>query len=248
VKLIFLLTLTTLAGLQARAQEGTLPPLDDNEQKKVIADVTARALQYSMELPDFTCTVVMRTNEDPTGTSRHWKLLDTVHEEITYRGGKEEYKEVSVNGKKESRDSKPANMVTPIDFAQAISWVFDPKYHADVAWGKWDSLRGHRVHEIAYTIKPENSQFTVGGKKQIKAGAVGIIAADSDTGALLKLTALATGLPKNSPIAAHSVEFNYDFAKIGDHFYLLPLRAEVQSREGKKALWYEYDFKDYRKP
>lgn len=242
MKQILLLTLLAVA----RAQEGPAP-LEDAEQKKLIGDVTARALQYSKELPDFVCTEVMRKNEDPTATSRHWKLLDTIHEQVTFRGNKEEFEELSNNGKKASGSSRPSGMLSTTDFADMISWIFDPKYHTVFQWSKWDSLRGHRVHEIAYVIKPEDSQLTV-SKKQIKVGMIGVIDVDADTGAVLKISLVATGLQKNSPVQAVTMEFNYDFAKIGDHYYLLPLKADSQSREGKSLRWDEFEFRDYRKP
>ena len=72
----------------AWAQEGSIP-LDEAEQKKLIEDVKAKAQLYSKELPNFACVQVTRKNVDPTGTSRHWKLTETVHEELTYGGGKE---------------------------------------------------------------------------------------------------------------------------------------------------------------
>jgi hypothetical protein len=242
VKLILFLTLLNVA----RAQEGP-PPLEDAEQKKLIADVTAHALGYSKDLPDFVCTEVIRKNEDPTATSRRWKLLDTIHEQVTFRGKQEEFREVLNNGKKADSDGKPNWMVSPNDFSDMISWIFDPKYHATFQWSKWDSLRGHRVHEIAYVVKPDDSQLTV-GKKQTRVGMIGLIDVDADTGVVLKISMVATGLTKNSPVAAVSREFNYDFAKIGDHYYLLPLKADMQAREGHTLIWNEFEFRDYRKP
>lgn len=242
MKLILFLSLMTIV----RAQEGPSPPLDE-EQKKLIADLKVRALQYTKELPEFTCTEVIRKNEDSTGTSHHWKLVDTVHEEITYRGGKEEVKEVSNNGKEVSGRGHVNGLVTTADFAQAIQWVFDPKYEATFQWAKWDSLRGHRVHEIAYVVKPEKSELVV-GKKQVKVGLLGVLDVDADTGTLLRIMTVATGLTKNSGVLAHSMEYNFDYAKIGDHYFLVPLKADIQSREGKVMSWNEFDFHDYRKP
>lgn len=249
MKLIYFFTLTAWAILPSarlRAQEGPAP-LEDAEQKKLIADVTARALQYSKELPEFVCTQVTRKNEDPTGTSHRWKLTDTIHEEVTFRGNKEEYREVSLNGKKIDGESRHGDLISTASFAEAISFVFDPKYHATFQWAKWDSLRGHRVHEIAWAIKLEDSPLAV-GKKQVKTALLGVVDADADTGAVLRIMMIANGLTKNSPLQALTREFHYDFAKIGDHYYLLPLKADIQSRDGKKVMWDEYEFRDYRKP
>ncbi len=230
----------------ARAQDGPAP-LEEAEQKKLIGDVSARALQYSKELPDFVCTEIMRHNVDPTATSRKWKLLDTVHEEITYQEKKEEFREVLNNGKKTDSGSRPNGFISPSDFSDFVSWVFDPKYKAVFQWTKWDSLRGHRVHELAYVIPQQESQLTV-GKKQTRAQMIGTVDVDADTAALLKITVVAMGLPKKGDVQAASFELNYDYAKIGDHYYLLPLKADAQSREGHTLTWNEFEFHDYRKP
>jgi hypothetical protein len=71
---------------------------------------------------------------------------------------------------------------------------------------------------------------------------------DADTALILKINLVAYGLPKNFPVSAYSKEFNYDFTKIGDHFYLLPLKADLQSKEGKALLWNEVEFREYHKP
>ena len=79
----------------AAAQNDLPLPPDDPSQKKIIADVGARALQYTKELPDFTCEIVTRRNIDPTGTRQHWKIVETVHEELTFAASKEDYKTLS---------------------------------------------------------------------------------------------------------------------------------------------------------
>src|SRR4051794_36448020 len=69
------------------------------EQKKLFADVTAKALEYSKAMPDFTCRQITRRNVDPTGTGQRWKQIDTINEELTVSGHKENYRVVSVSGK-----------------------------------------------------------------------------------------------------------------------------------------------------
>lgn len=226
----------------AWAQEGPIP-LEEPEQKKLIEDVKAKALEYSKNLPNFACVQVTRKNVDPTGTSRHWKLTETIHEELTYKGGKDEYTQ---NGKKSG--DRQNGLITASHFAEVISWIFDPKSKAEFQWTKSDSLRGHRTQTIAYKVPPENSQLVLGKKTPFRLAFVGVVDVDADTAAILKINVIAYGLPKNQPISADSEEFNYDFTKIGDHFYLLPLKADLQSKEGKALMWNEVEFREYRKP
>jgi hypothetical protein len=235
------------AGTAAAQNDLPLPP-DDASQKKIIADVAARALQYSKELPQYTCGMVTRRNVDPTGTRQHWKIVETVHEELTFSGNKEDYKTLSSNGKKNA-DSRPTSAVSAGDFANLLAWIFDPKAQAELTWSNWDSVRGHRVHAIGVKIKADHSQFTVGKSKgQIAAGMLGMVYADADTGSVMRVAVVATDIPAKYPIQSVTMDFLYDFAKIGDHYFLLPLKAETQSKEGKVLTWNEVDFRDYRKP
>jgi len=229
--------------MAARAQEGPIP-LEEPEQKKLIEEVIAKARQYTKELPNFACVEVTRKNVDPTGTSRHWKLTETVHEELLYKGGKEEYTE---SGKKSGGD-RPNGLIGSSEFADVISWIFDPKAHAEFQWSKSDSLRGHRTQTIAYSVKAGDSQLMVGKKSPFRAPFAGLMEVDAETAAILKINVVAYGLPKNYPISAVSKEFHYDFTKIGDHYYLLPLKADLQTKEGKALLWNEVEFREYYQP
>lgn len=94
-----LLTISVAAPIAWAQADVPLPP-DDASQKKIVADVAARALQYSKELPEFACEVVTRRNLDPTGSRQHWRISETVHEELTFSGNKEDYKTLSANGKR----------------------------------------------------------------------------------------------------------------------------------------------------
>jgi hypothetical protein len=244
VKTILFLALPIAMTMAARAQEGAIP-LEDAEQKKLIGDVIAKARQYTKDLPNFACVQVTRKNVDPTGSSRHWKMTDTVHEELVYKGGKEEYTE---NGKKSGGENRPNGLMAASEFAEIINWIFDPKAQGLFQWSKTDSLRGHRTQTIAYSVTAENSQLMIGKKSPFKAPFAGLIEVDADTEQILKINLVAYGLPKNVPISAFSKEYHFDFTKIGDHFYLLPLKADIQSKEGKALLWNEVEFREYRAP
>lgn len=245
MKLTIFLLLAAAAA--CRAQEGPAP-LDEDEAKKVIADVRARAVAYSKELPNFVCTQVTRKNVDSTGTRQHWKLVDTYHEELRFEGDKEEYREISLNGKNTGGDNRGNGMPSSLEFSNLMSWVFDPKYNGLFSWSKWDSLRGHRVHELGFAVKKTDSQLTIGKKTQIQCGMIGVADADSDTGSVMRIAVVAADIPKNFPIQGVSMDLHYDFAKIGDHYYLLPLKGDLQSKEGKALYWTEVEFRDYHKP
>lgn len=237
-------------GLAQRDQPTGPPPLDDAQQKKLIEEIVAKARAYPKEIPDYACTQVTRRNEDQKGLNQ-WKTLETVNEQLTYSGGKPQYEMVHVNGKKVSSDASRPEWIMPVsDFNKFLEWTFDAKSQAAISWSNWDALRGHRVHLLGFKVDKEHSPWIIqkGKGEPVQTGFFGVIDVDAETGAVLKLALITTDLPKTYPIAAYSVELHWEYARIGDHWYLLPFRAEQHSKEGKTLTWNEIEFRDYHKP
>lgn len=247
--ILFASLLLAAAYAQREQQTGPNPP-DEPSQKKIIEDTVAKARAYQKELPDFVCSQITIRNEDPKGMNQ-WKMLGSTNEELTFLHGKEDYKTLAVNGKKVSSEPNRPNVILDAsDFTTNLNWTFDLTSEAQISWSNWDALRGHRVHVLGFRVAKEHSKFTVGkGKLQISSGFFGVIDVDADSGAILKLGIVATDLPATYPMQAFSLELNWDFAKVGDHYYVLPYRADQHYKEGKKSLvWNEIEFRDYRKP
>lgn len=220
-----------------------VPPPDGEEQKKLFADLTANALEFSAHLPNFTCIQSTRRNIDLKGTSQRWKLTETIVERLTYVDHKESYA-TTVNGKPVS--GRPAGLMSLSDFSNILSWAFDPKKRDDLAWQSWDTLRGARVHVVGYHVPQAKSLFTVGaGKNKITTGFFGVAFIDKDTAAVLRLAVIASDIPPKYPLQAVNMELHYDYAKIGGQMYLVPLKAEYHAKDGKSLIWDEVEFRDY---
>ncbi len=248
----FVFLIVSAAAAWAQRDQTPLgpPPLDDAQQKKLIEDTTARARAYPKEMPDFVCTQITRRNEDLKGVNQ-WRTLETVNEQLTFLGGKQQYEMIHVNGKKVNENApRPAWILPVSDFTKFLEWTFDPKSQAQINWSNWDALRGHRVHLLGFKVLKANSPWVVqrGKGEPIQTGFVGVIDVDSETGAILKLDVVTSDLPKTYPVSAMSLEFNWEYAKVGDHWYLLPYHAEQHAREGKALTWNEVEFRDFHKP
>ena len=64
---------------------------------------------------------------------------------------------------------------------------------------------------------------------------------------VMRLTLEAVDVPISFPIQQTNLVLDYDFAKISDQEFLLPLRAELKSRSGKLLTKNEIEFRMYRK-
>lgn len=245
MKLILLLPVAALA----LAQTNPPAPPDDETAKKIIEDTRAKALSYSRELPDFTCRQITRRNEDPKGLNQ-WRVLETINEQLNYINRQEDYRLIAVNGKKSGSQTPPGGILHSSEFADVLNWIFDPKSKAEISWSQWEALRGHRVHVLGFRVAKENSQFVVSKSKgeKITAGMFGVINVDAESGAILKVGIIATDIPASFPVQGVAMELNYEFAKIGDHYYVVPLKADLHSKEGKTLIWNEVEYRDFRKP
>jgi len=232
----------------AQQSDAPLPPIDA-EQKQAIAEIKAKALDFEKNLPDFACTQQSHHSIDPKGFNQ-WKTLETVSEQLRFVKGQEQYTMLAVNGKKSGENDKPPASAVPVsEFIKLMHDIFDPSVKAGIAWTNWDSVRGHRVHMLTFVVPQENSLFTVAKLKGLKTGLAGFIYADADTSLVLRIVAAPVGIPKNAPIQGVSIDMNYDFVRIGDKVYLLPLKADFRHKESKGLqVWDEVELKDFHKP
>ena len=241
-----------IAGIIATAQDpkpndALLPPLE-REQKSIVEDMIAKARNYDKLLPDFVCTQMSHHNLDPQSRNQ-WRTLDTISEELHFSRGVAEYTVLAENGKKPGDPSKrPENLVSIDEFSRMIHYIFDPKSEARFAWTKWDSVRGHRTHMFTFAVAKEGTTFQVMKPKPFSSGLTGFIWIDADTNLIVRLLAAASDIPKTSSHQAESYDFGYEFTKVGDKVYLLPLQGDIRARDGKTQHWNEVEFKDYRKP
>jgi hypothetical protein len=227
--------------------DAPLPP-DEAGQKAIIADIRIKGADYLKTVPDYVCTQISHHSVDLKGFNQ-WKTLETVSEQLRFINHQGEYTLIAENGRKASGSEKrPAGMVDITDFFTVMHEVFDPAAKAEMAWNNWDSVRGHRVHMIAFGITKATSVFHIGGPKGPVSGIAGFIYADSDTNAILRIVLAANDTPPKYPIQASSFDMYYDYARIGDKLYVVPMRADIRHKEGPKQVWDEVDFKEFRKP
>ena len=55
------------------------------------------------------------------------------------------------------------------------------------------------------------------------------------------------GLPVDFPIQSVDLDMNYDFTKISGQDYLLPLKSEIRSREGRYLSKNDVEFRMYNR-
>lgn len=227
-----------------------IPPPSDADQKRILAETRENALNYTKSLPNFICTQLTKRHLDPSGTES-WTLADTIQEHLTYVDHHEDYKVVMV-------DNKPTNLAhdkvggstSSGEFGTMLAEIFAPDTHADFGWERWTKRGGRIMYVFNFRVLQENSKYSIYHQpsgRTIVAGYHGLVYVDRDTGMVMRIAMECDTIPSSFPIQKVSEILDYDFVDISGHDFVLPLKADLRSREGRLLIWNEISFHFYRK-
>ena len=226
-----------------------IPPASAAEQKKVLGEATEYALNYEKNLPNFICTQVTRRFEDPNGSG--FRTLDTINERLSYFDHHEDYKVTMVNNKPvDTAHDKLSGATSSGEFGSIMREIFAAQTQTKFDWDHWGTLRERRMYVYNYRVSLANSDYHIIIHKQsinVVVGYHGLIFVDADQHMVHRITLQAENIPESCPVKDLNLTLDYDFQNIGGSDYLLPLRFEIKSREGRTLAKNDVDYHLYRK-
>lgn len=228
-----------------------IPAPNSGEQKRILAELTEYARNYTKSLPNFICTQVTRRHVDPTGTES-WISDGIVQEHLSYLNGEEDYKVVMVNNRPVSNVGhlQVGGNKSSGEFGTMLAEIFDPDSHTDFEWDHWATLRGRRNYVFFFRVAQEFSKYSIKDEQSgrtIVPGYHGLVYADRDTGVVMRITMECDNIPASFPVQQAGEVLDYDFQKIADREFVLPLKADMRTRAGRIMAWNEIEFRLYRK-
>jgi hypothetical protein len=228
------------------------PPPDSIEQKRILEEITEGARNYTRDLPNFICLQVTRRYGDVSG-HENYRLIDTIAERLSYYEQKEDYKVVSINGVPALGDAKHEQKngaSSSGEFGSILKEIFAPETETQFDWERWATLRGKRMYVFNFRVSQSHSEYSIYSesvKRTVIAGYHGLVYADRDTKMVMRIKLEVEGLPPDFPIQSVDLDMNYDFTKISGQDYLLPLKSEIRSREGRFLSKNEVEFRMYNR-
>lgn len=224
---------------------------DSIDQKAILAEITGNALNYTRGLPNFICLQVTQRHIDPTGTGNNWQLVDKIQEQLSYFEHKESYKVMMVNGQMVTNreHTKLGGAISSGEFGSLMYGIFAPETQAEFTWDRWTTLGGRRMAVFAYHVPQSRSHYSIEheGSGTIIAGYHGFIYADRGTKMVMRILVECEEIPADFPVQDVKLDLLYDVTRIAGQEFVLPLRYEIHSRDGKYLVWNEADFRLYRK-
>jgi hypothetical protein len=231
------------------------PPPSSEEQAQLLSGVKEYALNYSRTLPDFICLEQTRRYVDTTGRDA-WRATDVITARLTYFDQKEDYKLVSMNDQvvTDTSYTSVGGALSMGDFGTTMREIFEPFSNTHFEWERWTTLRKRRTHVFSYRVPLEYSKYSIHYSTDEKdkgmtilVGYHGSIYVDRDTQMIVRITVEAENIPPSFPVRQVKETLDYDFTKIGDHEFLLPLVADVRMHSGRVWTKNLKEFRLYRK-
>ena len=223
----------------------------EEEIKTILEAARGRALDYKKSLPNFTCLVTNKRFNSRTGV-QNWKLKDNITELLRYVNGKEEHQIVAVNGVTKAGDQDEVKgLMTRGEFGEFLDAVFSPDAQAEFSWQGRTLVDGQEAHVFAYKVKRAHSIYsmtTVDGRSRIISAFHGIIHVDANTLVTRFVSIEAEDIPVQALYRESAVAVNYNYFTIEGEKYLLPKKAAVSVRIGRRSLSkIEMQFHDLRR-
>ena len=258
--MIYRKTAAVLLYLAAVSAFAAQSPKLSADQTSVLEDARAYALQYAEQLPNFICTQVTRReisrNHHASGaygigiTSTENINHDLIEEQLTYLGGKESYKVLTVNGKKAEGlvHMQIGGAISTGEFGTIFTQVFSPDSHTTFTWDRETSVRGHRVWAFKFRVPREAGAAVIDRENNtaMVAPFSGKVLIDPETFAVLEISSTLE-LPANFRIRNVERRILYAEQNIAGKNYDLPIHCEIHMQEGDLIFDNSIDFQNYHR-
>jgi hypothetical protein len=226
----------------------------DGPQMALIAKMRDAAAGYADRLQDFLCTQLTARSIDPSGSGKHWKVLETQELELGYIAHKEHYRLLKVNGKTTDLEKrvKKGYFRPGGEFGSSLLKIFDPKAAAVFEWDHEESAAGQRTCVFRYRVPVATTTLIMtADMDHVKMAHHGFVSADCETGMVsrIQIESEPASIFRNGREGAIGVQLDVQYrpASIASKEFLLPQQAVEIARFFDTRTKVEIQFQQYRK-
>ena len=239
-------TVTRAQAPQEPSFAETGPPVDARIEKAREA-----AGAFTETLPDYLCQEQMARFQSET-VKVSWVPLDIVSMEVVYEKGKERYRNLQINGKatKAQRMEELAGSWSTGEFASVLLDIFSPATAADFRYRHTSKSGGRDAYLYDFEVDHQHSHWQIHMPSQsILPAYRGSIWIDKETARVLRIEMQAVHLPEEFPLDKIEMATDYEFIRIADRQFLLPVHSEnLDCQRGTNMCSHNViDFRNYHK-
>jgi hypothetical protein len=158
----------------------------------------------------------------------------------------------AVNGQMvENKDHlKMGGAISSGEFGSMMYEIFEPTTQTHFEWAKFAKYDGVIYHVFNYRVEQERSRYSIyhsGVDKTIIAGYHGVIYARRSDNVIMRITLECDDIPATFPVQEVKLDLWYGVRKLSDHEFILPVKWDSTSRDGKQMWRSSAEFSLYRK-
>jgi hypothetical protein len=223
--------------------------LGEDSAEAVLDDARAASGSFSSDLPNFLVQQVT-TRYQGSRYVDNWKLMDTVTADVSSVNGKEEYKNIRVNGRPTDRPEDSGSWSTG-EFQVTLEDILSSRTDAKFTSRGEDRIAGRAAFVFDLAVEQARSHWTIEDDRghRIKPAYKGKIWVDKETRRVLRIEQVAVGIPRDFSFDSEETSIEYGFASIEGRSYLLPATSvNVACGTGtSNCSKNRLEFRNYRK-
>ncbi len=208
-----------------------MPAVSAEPEQRAIDPVLQRAravaLAFTSTLPNFEVQQIT-TRYQSNESGRNWTAQDTVSADVTYRAGKEDYKNIRINNKLVNKDMMdiPGARSTG-EFGTTLVSLFSPASRTEFQKLRESNIENRTAISYSYIVRKPNSDYRIWwGSQWIVPGYSGRVWIDKETSRVLRIEVQADAIPAEFPLDKVEASIDYGPERLGGESYILPIAAE----------------------
>jgi hypothetical protein len=193
----------------------------------VIRDARTAAEAFSSSLPNYLVQQVT-TRYFSTSFPARWQPIDEVTADVAYVDGKEDYRNIAINGTPTNRPPQQTGSWSTGEFSTTMQDVLSASTNAAFHRRGDDTIAGRAALVYDYTVAQEHSHWELVSPddRRYSPAYRGAIWVDKDTHRVLRIEQSTSYIPKEFPFSKAECVLEYAFVKIEQKTYLLPATSE----------------------
>jgi hypothetical protein len=228
----------------------SIPVVTRGSGDDTIRKAADAALDFTETLPAYVCQEIM-TRYQGEGKPVRWQALDVVTMNLVFENGKEDYRDIKVNGKPKQSLDETGGAWSTGEFGTVLIDLFSPATATDFVYRRQTSLSGITTKVYDFSVARENSHWSIKmGSQGYNPPYKGSVWIDPKTSRVMRIEMQAYGFPASFPADHVESATDYQYIRLGDtKQYLLPVHAETLTchRGTDVCSRNTIDFRNYRK-
>jgi hypothetical protein len=230
--------------------DGQTAPVKRVASQDLIERTKDWAQTFTNGLPNFVCQQ-MTTRYVEQSRSSGWQALDIVSAKVVFEDGKEDYKEITVGGKRTNKNMLELGGSTSTgEFASTLRSLFAPGERAEFKLYQSTTISGTpaAIYDFKVPLATSGWFINVGGQS-LRPAYSGSVWIEKDTAQVRRIEMQADNVPRDFPLDSIEWAVDYDTVRLGTGNFLLPVHAENLGCQRGSTICTKnsIDFRDYHK-